>query len=472
MNRDDGEMAGPGMADLDRAAPEAAGSEAADLETAGRLLDAARRAGADAADAIVVAQSSVAIGVARGELEEAERAESREAGLRVLIGRRQACVASSDLAPEMLAELAARAVAIAREAPEDPWCGLADADRLARDVAADALELVDPETPATPGQLEAMALEAEAAALAVQGVAQVEQASASWSEARVTLAATNGFAGSYRRTDTGIGVSAIAGTGLGRERDYAGETRRRRADLPAPGWIGARAGRRAAERLGARRPPGGAVPVLFDERVAGSLIGHLLAAANGASVARGASWLIGRMDQPVLPDGVDLVEDPLVARGPASRPFDAEGIAARAQPVVQDGRLVRWILDCASARRLGLATTGNARRGTNAPPTPGTTNVRITQGAHSLAELLAGMGTGLVVTSMIGASINPTTGAYSRGAAGFWVEQGEIAYPVNEVTIAGSLPDMLRTIRAANDADQHRAVSAPSLLVEGLTVGA
>ncbi len=214
------------------------------------------------------------------------------------------------------------------------------------------------------------------------------------------------------------------------------------------------------------------MPVLFDERVAGSLIGHLLAAANGASVARGASWLIGRMDQPVLPDGVDLIEDPLIPRGPASRPFDAEGIPARAQPVVQDGRLVRWILDSASARRLGLPTTGNARRGTTAPPSPGATNIRMTQGTQRRDALIAEMGTGLLVTSMIGASISATTGAYSRGAAGFWVEGGEIAYPVNEITIAGSLPEMLRTIRAADDADPHRALSAPSLLVQGLTVGA
>jgi PmbA protein len=214
------------------------------------------------------------------------------------------------------------------------------------------------------------------------------------------------------------------------------------------------------------------VPVLFDERVAGSLVGHLLSAANGAAVARGSSWLLGRMDQPVLPDGVDIVEDPLIPRGPASRPFDAEGIAAQMRPLVEGGRLVRWILDLASARRLGLATTGNARRGTTAPPSPGTSNIRMTQGTHGRAELIAGMGTGLLVTSMIGASINPTTGAYSRGAAGFWVEKGEIAYPVNEVTVAGSLPEMLRTIRAADDADPHRAVSAPSLLVEGLTVGA
>lgn len=444
----------------------------ADLETAERLLDAARRAGADAADALVVAESSVSIAVADGALEEAGRSESREAGLRVLIGRRQACVASSDLRPEMLAELAERAVAIAREAPEDRWCGLADPGQVTPGGLAEALELADPGEPPTPEELEASALAAESSALAVSGVGQVEQASASWSDSRIALAATNGFSGTYRRTDAGLGVSAIAGTGLGRERDFAGEGRRHRADLPSPEWIGERAGRRAVERLNPRRPPGGAVPVLFDERVAGSLIGHLLSAANGASVARGSSWLTGLMGRPVLPDGVDVVEDPLIARGPASRPFDAEGIAARPQAIVEDGRLVRWILDCASARQLGLETTGNARRGTTAPPSPGTSNVRMTQGARSRDALIAEMGTGLLVTSMIGASINPTTGAYSRGAAGFWVEKGQIAHPVNEITIAGSLPEMLRTILAADDADPNRALSTPSLLVEGLTVGA
>ena len=443
-----------------------------DLDTAARLLEAARRAGAEAADAIVVADSAVSIGVSGGALEEAERSESREAGLRVLIGRRQACVASSDLRDEALRELAERAVAIVREAPEDPYCGLAEPGQIVRDVEVASLEMVDADPAPTPEELEAWATAAEEAALSVAGVAQVPQASASWGESRVTLAATNGFSGGYVRTDIGIGVSAIAGQGLGRERDHAAESRRRRADLPAPGWIGERAGRRAAERLGPRRPPGGAVPVLFDERVAGSLIGHLLSAANGASVARGSSWLMGRMGAPVLPEGFDVVEDPLIPRGALSRPFDAEGIAARARPVVQGGRLARWILDLASARKLGLETTGNARRGTGAPPAPGTTNIRVTQGAHGRDELVARMGRGLVVTSMIGASVNPTTGAYSRGAAGFWVEGGAIAYPVNEITIAGSLPDMLRTIVPANDADPNRAVSVPSLLVEGLTVGA
>jgi len=448
-----------------------------DEDLAQALLAAARRAGAEAADALVVSATSNAVGVRGGKLEEAERAEGLDLGLRVLIGRRQACVSSSDARAETLAEMAERAVTMAREAPEDPWCGLAAPGELeAGDLAAlpdiAGLDLADPADPPEPAMLEQVALAAEAAALGIDGVAQVERASASWGRNRVTLAATNDFAGSYQRTSAGVWVSAIAGQGLGREGDYAGESRTYRADLPDPAGIGERAGRRAVERLGPRKPPSGKFPVLFDERVAASLIGHVLGAINGSAIARGASWLREAMETRILPPGFDLIEDPLIARGPASRPFDGEGFAGRRKPLVADGVLCSWVLDLATARQLGLKSTGNARRGVAAPPSPGTSNIRVTQGAGSRDELIKAMGTGLVVTSMIGASVNATTGAYSRGASGFWVEGGEIAYPVNEVTVAGSLAEMVRTLVPANDADPHKVRSVPSLLVEGLTVGA
>jgi PmbA protein len=442
------------------------------LALADRLLDAARKAGADEADVLVAEESGVSIGIAEGALEEAERSETLEIGLRVLIGRRQATVAASDARDETLAALAERAVAIAREAPEDPWCGLADPSELTAPADIAALDLVDPTPAPSPEALEETARAAEAAALAVEGVAQVEQASASWGGETIALAATNGFSVRYARSSGGTAVSAIAGEGLGRERDFAAEFRRHRADIPAPEEVGRRAGERAVAALNPKRPPGGRFPVVYDERVAGSLVGHVLAAVNGSAVARGASWLSEAMDGAILPGGIDLWEDPLIPRGRASRPVDAEGIGARRLDIVSDGVLRSWVLDLATARQLGLATTGNARRGPGGPPRPGTGNVRITQGPRSRADLLAEMGTGLLVTSMIGASINPNTGAYSRGASGFWVEGGEIVHPVNEITIAGSLPAMIRSIRPADDADPHRAVSAPSLLVEGLTVGA
>jgi PmbA protein len=443
-----------------------------DEDLAGALLDAARRAGAEAADVLVVSAISNAVGVSGGKLEEAERSEGLDLGLRVLIGQRQACVSSSDPGAATMAEMAARAVAMAREAPEDPWCGLAGAEELGGVPDIEALDLADPADPPEPAELEAAALAAEAAALGIEGVAQVEQASANWGRDRITLAATNGFAGSYQRTSAGIWASTIAGEGLGRERDYAGEARAFRADLPGPDEIGARAGRRAVERLGPRKPPSGAYPVLFDERVAASLIGHVLGAINGSSIARGASWLREAMETRILPEGFDVIEDPLIRRGPASRPFDGEGLAARRKLLVEDGVLRSWVLDLATARQLGLKSTGNARRGVGAPPSPGTGNIRVTEGAESRDGLIAAMGTGLLVTSMIGSSVNATTGAYSRGASGFWVEGGEIAFPVNEVTVAGSLPEMVAGLVPANDADPHKVRSVPSLLVEGLTVGA
>ena len=254
------------------------------------------------------------------------------------------------------------------------------------------------------------------------------------------------------------------------ERDWAAESRVWQADLPAAESVGQRAAERAIARAGARKPRTGACPVLFDERVAGSLIGHLLAAINGATIARGSGWLRDALGQPVLPAGLDLLEEPRRLRTPGSRPFDAEGLATRARAIIADGTLTGWVLDLSTGRRLGLESTANASRGTAAPPSPATTNVTLSPGRHSRADLLRDMGTGLVVTSLIGSAINPTTGDYSRGAAGFWVEGGEIVHAVNECTIAGNLRDMLMRIVPANDALPHLSLRVPSLLVDGLTL--
>jgi PmbA protein len=444
---------------------------APDLSTlTARLLDAARRAGAGAADAIAVRDASVSIDVRGGRLEEAQRAEGVEIGLRVLIGGRQACVSASDTSDRTIAEMAERAVAMARLAPEDPFAGLADPAQLTADRDAGPLDLIDPSPEPDPTWLQDQARAAEAAALAVPGVTQCEGAGAGWGRRDVALAATNGFAGAYGRTSVSLSVSAITGTGTGMERDWAGEGRTHRADLPAPDGIGRLAGERAVARAGARKPPTGTFPVLYDERVAGQLVGHLLSAINGQSLARGASWLRDGLGEAVLPAGMTLTEDPRRPRQSGSRPFDAEGLACAARDIVADGVLMAYTLDLASARKLGLAPTGHAQRGTGGPPSPGNGNIALTQGTASRDDLIRDMGTGLLVTSMIGASINATTGDYSRGASGFWVENGQIAYPVNECTVAGNLRAMLRTLVPANDARTHLSRVVPSLLVEGLTV--
>lgn len=434
------------------------------------LLDAAKAAGAEAADAIAVDGRAVSIDVRGGKLEQAERSEGVEIGLRVLMGRRQACVSASDISPRTLADMAERAVAMARLAPEDPCIGLADPAQLAQGWDVAALELADPSAEPASVALEADAVAAEAAALAVRGVAQVQSASASYSARRVHVAATNGFSGGYARTSRAVSAVAISGEGLAMERDWAAESRIFQADLPSAFEVGRQAGERAVARANPRRPKTGAFPVLFDERIAGSLMSHLLGAVNGQAVARGASWLRDALDTQVLPLGMSLIEDPLRPRVSGSRPFDAEGLPARRRAIVEDGVLKGWTLDLATARKLGLESTGNAARGTSTPPSPGVGNVALTQGTRSRDDLLAEMGTGLLITSFIGATINPTTGDYSRGASGFWVENGEILYPVNECTVAGNLRQMLLRITPANDARTHLSHVVPSLLVEGLTI--
>ena len=433
------------------------------------MLSAARRAGAEAADALAVDGTSVSIDIRAGRLEQAERAEGIELGLRVLIGGRQACVSVSDTSARTLQDMAERAVAMAREAPADPDVGLADPDQLARGWDLAALELCDPAPEPAAQALEEDARRAEAAALAHHGITQVE-ASAGSSRRAMFLAASNGFAGGYGRSSRSVSAVAFTGTGSGMERDWAAEARTFQGDLPKPESVGDLAGARALARVGAERPLTGAYPVLFDERVSSSLIGHLLAAVNGTAIARGSSWLRDALGQPVLPDTLSLIEDPWRPRISGSRPFDAEGLATARRLIVQDGVLMGWTLDLATGRKLGMASTASASRGPSSPPQPSTSNLDLTPGRCTRDDLVAQMGTGLLVTALIGASINPTTGDYSRGASGFWIEGGQVTHPVNQCTIAGNLRDMLRRIVPANDARPHLSIRVPSLLVEGMVL--
>lgn len=435
-----------------------------------QLIEAAKRAGADAADAMALRGTSVSIDVRAGALEHAERSEATDIGLRVMVGQRQANVSASDTKAETIQVMAERAVAMAKEAPEDPYVGLADPSQLAQNWDLDALELYDPTPEPAPEELQADAAAAEAAALAVAGISQVQASSAGYGETQIHLAASNGFSGGYARTDRGISCVAIAGTGAEMERDHDGDGRTFQSDLRAPEDIGRRAAERALARQGAKQPPTGAYPVLFDERVSSSLVGHLLGAANGAAIARGSSWLLNALGEEVLPKGMSLIEDPHRARVSGSRPFDAEGLATQKRAIVKDGILQGWTLDLANARKLGMESSANAARGVGGPPSPSTWNVALTQGTQSRADLIKEMGTGLLVTSMIGSTINPNTGDYSRGAAGLWIENGEVTYAVNECTIAGNLRDMLRNMVAGNDARLHLSRVVPSLLVEGMTL--
>ena len=435
-----------------------------------RLLTAAQKAGADQADAIAVQGTSVSIDVRDGKLEQAERSEGIDIGLRVIIGQRSANVSASDTSDSTIATMAERAVAMAGEAPEDPYVGLAEKPDLATEWDVEALELADPMAEPDPAELQEDARRAEAAALAVEGVTQVQSASAGYGSRDVYLAGTNGFSGGYKRTDRALSCVAIAGTGTGMERDYDGDMRLFQADLRDAHEIGTRAAERAIARLDARKPPTGTYPVLFDERIASSLIGHVLSAINGSAITRGASWLRDALEQQILPEHLSIVEDPHRPRTGGSRPFDAEGLPTKKRAIVDNGRLTGWTLDLATGRKLGMPSTGNASRGTSSAPSPSSYNIALTQGAASREDLIRDMGTGLLVTSMIGSTINPTTGDYSRGASGHWVENGEITHAVNECTIAGNLRDMMMRIVPANDGRAHLSRVVPSLLIEGLAL--
>ena len=436
-------------------------------DLAERLVTAARRAGADQADALAVRSVSLSIEVRDGAVEESERSEGDDLGLRVIVGRKQAVVSTNDLRGDGFDALAERAVAMARAAPEDRFAGLADAAQLAQRLPA--LDLVDPDLPDV-DVLEARARDAEAAGLAVPGVTKSGGASASAGIGGLVLVTSHGFHGATIASRHGISMTAIAGDGTGMERDYDFTSTLHASDLEDAQAIGRRAGERAVKRLNPRKVTTRRVPVVFDSRISGSLVGHLASAANGSAIARKTSFLREKLGQKILGSGIHIIDDPLRPRGLRSRPFDAEGIAGRRRHLVEDGVLKTWILDCATARELDLETTGHAQRGVSSTPSPGPSNLHMAAGDKSPGELIADIADGFYVTDMIGMGVNLVTGDYSRGASGFWIENGERTYPVSEVTIAGHLSEMFASLVPANDLVFRYGTNAPTLRVEGMTV--
>ncbi len=437
------------------------------LDRAERLVAAARKAGADAADAVAVRSMSLGIEVRDGAVEESERAEGDDLGLRVLVGKRQAVVSTNDMGSDNIATLADRAVAMARAAPEDKYAGLADESLLAHKFPD--LDLIDRALP-TVAKLEEMARAAEKAGKAVKGVAKSGGASASAGIGGMVLVTSHGFRGAYLGSRHGISMEAIAGQGTGMERDYDYSSALHAADLESPEEIGRNAGERAVARLNPRKVSTQKVPIVFDRRIAGSIVSHLASAANGASVARKTSFLRDKMGQKLFADGISIIDDPLRKRGLRSHPFDGEGVAGKRLALVEDGTLRSWILDCATARELGLTTTGHAQRGVSSVPSPGPSNLYLEPGRLSPDEMIADIKSGFYVTDLIGMGANMVTGDYSRGASGFWIENGKRTYPVSEVTIAGHLLDIFRNMTPANDLEFRYGANAPTLRLEGLTV--
>lgn len=432
-------------------------------------LAAAKSAGADAADAIYAGNLSTGVQMRLGKLEDVARSEGEEIGIRLFFGTRSASVSTSDLGRDAVATLVERAAAMAKEAPEDPFAGLAPEDMLMRGPPAD-FDLDDGGNSATPDQLKQMALAAEDAARAVPGVTNSEGGSASIGRGTVTIATSHGFSGGYTGTSYGVSASVVAGTGTAMQRDYAYRQARHLADLEAPDAIGRRAGERAVRRLNPVKLPSGAMPLVFDPRVGSGMLGHLTGAITGSAIARKTSFLLDARGKPVFGKGITIRDDPHRIRGLRSKPFDGEGLPTAPLAIIEDGVLMSWLMDSASARQLGERPTGHASRGTSGPPGAGTTNLYMEAGQITPDALMADIRQGIYVTELIGHGVNPVTGDYSRGASGFLIENGKLGAPVAEITIAGNLKDMFLNLTPASDLEFIHAVNVPTIRIDGMTV--
>ncbi len=434
------------------------------------VVQAALKVGADAAEAVSAERQSVSISVRLGALEEVEREEARDLGLRVFIGRQQATVSGSDISAVARAKLVERAVAMARLAPEDPYAGLAPRERLANGATRDLdLDLYDPAEPSVE-TLEHDARTAEEAARAIEGVTNSDGGSAGWSSSMWRMVTSEGFAGSHRATGSSLSAMVIAGDDDGMERGWEGRSTRWRADLPTAAAVGAEAGRRAVAQLGGRKIESGSAAVIFENRLAASLISPMVGAISGPSVARGVSFLKDKLGQALFAKGVQVVDEPHRLRGLGSAPFDDEGVANARTAIIEDGVLKTWLLNSATARQLGLQTTGHASRGLAGPPGVSPANLTLLPGEHDLEALMRDAGSGLLVTSMFGPSLNANTGDWSIGVSGHWFENGEASYPVTEITVAGNLIDIYARLVPGADLELRGATNSPSILVPDLAI--
>lgn len=433
-----------------------------------KTISLAKKLGASEADAILARGLSLGVSVRHGGLEDVERSEGSDLGLRVIIGQKQACVSSSSMDDNSLNNMVERAIAMAKTAPDDPYCGLADeSDTIPQDPSE--LDLFDNKS-FVAEELEDMARAVEAAAIEVKGISNSEGGSAGFGTSEVTLATSKGFMNGYRSSSFSLSVSAIAGEGVGMERDYDYATTRHFDDLPRPQKIGLTAAENTLRRLNPRKVKTQRVPIVFDPRVSNGLIGHFASAINGSGIARGTSFLKDHMGKTILNDKISIIDDALMHRGLRSKTFDGEGLATGKNTYVKDGVLQSWVLDSATARQLGLESTARASRGTSSPPSPSVTNLYMENGDISPEDLIADIKDGFYITELIGMGVNGVTGDYSRGATGLWIENGKLTYPVNEVTITSNLLDMFLNMTPANNLEFRYGSNAPTIRVEGMTI--
>jgi PmbA protein len=437
------------------------------LSIANDLVKMALKAGASAADALAISSRDQSVSLRHGVIEEMEQSESQDIGLRVFVGQSAAMIGGSVLTKDALERLVDRAIAMAKLAPPDPYAGIAEPGQLA--TTFKDLDLLSHQDISIE-DLKARAGETENAGLAVKGVSKSNGASAYTSRRHVAMAVSNGFSRTWSRSSFGQSASMVAGDGTAMERDYDGHGAAHLEDVEPAEQIGRSAGERAVKRLNPRKINSQRLPVIYDRRCAGSLVGHLLGGINGSSIARGTSFLKEDLGKALFASNVTIVEDPLRVRGPSSRPHDGEGLPVQRRNIIEKGVLTTWVMDLRAARQLNLAPTGHGARGLTSPPSASTSNLHMEAGTRTVEEMMGSFKQGLLVTEFIGSTINMVTGDYSRGASGYWIENGELAYPVSGITVAGNLRDMFKAIEPATDLIFRSSLNVPSCFLGEMTV--
>jgi PmbA protein len=438
-----------------------------DKKIVDQMLDAAQKAGADCADVSFIRGHGLDVQVRLGKVESAERSEDYQVGMRVFVGQRSASVSTGQLDADNITELAQRAVSMAKIAPEDPFARLANAEEQARSLPE--IELFD-DTSISTQALSEMALTCEAAALDTNGISNSDGASASTGMSEILIGTSTGFTAAYKRSSFGISAVVLAEQDGQMERDYDYSAAVFAEDLEAATKIGKRAAERTLARLGARKPQTGSFPVIYDKRVSRSIAGHIASGINGAAIARGTSFLKDRLGEAIAASSISIVDNPLLNRGMGSRLFDGETLPVTKRYMVENGVLNGWLLTLSTAAQLGLTPTGNASRSLSGPPSPSVSNFIMENGKTKLEDMISDIKQGLYITEMMGSSVSMTTGDYSRGASGFWIENGKLAWPATEATVAGNLKDIFINMIPASDLDLRQSIAAPSLFVSALTV--
>ena len=431
------------------------------------LIADAKAAGAQSADAVLYHSVSHGVSWRMGALEDVERSEAADLGLRVLVGTRQANVSTTDHSRSSLKELAERCTAMAKAAPEDPYCGLGAEERLAP-APHKELDLGDYAEPST-DDLKARAAACEEAALGVEGIVNSSGAGASYGEGQKWFATSHGFFGQSGGSNHSVSVSVVSKDDNGMETDYDYDSKTHITDLNDAASIGVSAGERAVRRLSPQKLKSRTAPVMFDNRLSGSLLGSLAGAVNGGAIARGVSFLKDKLGEQIFADNINIIDDPHIARGAGSRPFDGEGLSNELIRLIDKGTLTTWLMNTAHARQLGLQSNARATRGIGMPGA-GTTNLYLEPGSKSPTAMMSDAKEGLLVTDMFGPQVNPNTGDYSVGCSGFWFQDGAVAYPVSEITIAGNILDMFASLTPANDLEMRGSTNAPSVLIASMTI--